>query len=260
MKPPKRFVGTPVMLLFVLAAQAAMAQSTIFNAPTTDIVAKGKRYFEFDFLPQAPGTTSTRTYVYSPRLVVGIANNLEAGANLLTAHTARGVFCGTAGTCNYFQPNIKFKYYNSDQIGVALAAGIVWNAPMNQRNVQDSWGYIYANVSKKVKNGNYGPRFTAGPYGVIGANRNPTEGPTSFVSQPRAGVLLGYEQPVHSKASLVADWLSGKNGLGYFTPGVSITLPRSALFNAGYSIGNDSWADNNATKNRYVFLYYGVTF
>ena len=29
---------------------------------------------------------------------------------------------------------------------------------------------------------------------------------------------------------------------------------------AGYSIGNDSWQNSNATKNRYVFLYYGVTF
>jgi hypothetical protein len=32
------------------------------------------------------------------------------------------------------------------------------------------------------------------------------------------------------------------------------------LFNAGYSIGNDSWRDSNATKNRYLFLYYGITF
>jgi len=26
------------------------------------------------------------------------------------------------------------------------------------------------------------------------------------------------------------------------------------------SIGNDSWERSNATRNRYVFLYYGVTF
>ena len=58
----------------------------------------------------------------------------------------------------------------------------------------------------------------------------------------------------------MADWYSGKNYYGYFTPGISISLPKSGLFNAGYSIGNDSWANSNATKNRYVFLYYGVTF
>ncbi len=39
-----------------------------------------------------------------------------------------------------------------------------------------------------------------------------------------------------------------------------LRCPGSGLFNAGYSIGNDSWANSNATKNRYVFVYYGVTF
>jgi hypothetical protein len=73
-------------------------------------------------------------------------------------------------------------------------------------------------------------------------------------------VILGYEQPLSKKISFVADWYSGKNYYGYFTPGLSITLPGNGLFNAGYSIGNDSWANSNATKNRYVFLYYGITF
>jgi hypothetical protein len=39
-----------------------------------------------------------------------------------------------------------------------------------------------------------------------------------------------------------------------------ISRPGSGLFNAGYSFGNDSWEDSNATKNRYFFVYYGVTF
>jgi hypothetical protein len=46
--------GLFVALLLVVAAQTAMAQSTIFNIPTTDTVSKGKGYFEFDFLAQAP--------------------------------------------------------------------------------------------------------------------------------------------------------------------------------------------------------------
>ena len=143
---------------------------------------------------------------------------------------------------------------------MALAAGIVWNTPINQRKGQDSWGYIYTNLSKKVKSGNYGPRFTAGPYGVLGANQDTAAGPTSFLDQPRAGAILGYEQPIHAKASIVADWFSGKNGLGYFTPGVSITLPRQRSAERRLSVGNDSLKDSNATKNRYFFAYYGVTF
>jgi hypothetical protein len=58
----------------------------------------------------------------------------------------------------------------------------------------------------------------------------------------------------------VADWFSGKNGLGYFTPGISVTLPGSGLLNVGYSLGNNSWEDSNLAKNRYFFAYYGVTF
>jgi hypothetical protein len=73
-------------------------------------------------------------------------------------------------------------------------------------------------------------------------------------------VLVAQNALAQSKISIVADWFSGKNFYGYFTPGVSITLPANGLFNAGYSIGNDSWANDNPTKNRYLFLYYGVTF
>ncbi len=59
---------------------------------------------------------------------------------------------------------------------------------------------------------------------------------------PKAGVILGYEQPIHPKVTIVADWFSGKNFFGYFTPGVSFTLPHTSLLNIGYSIGNDSYA------------------
>jgi hypothetical protein len=253
--------GLFVALLLVVAAQTAMAQSTIFNIPTTDTVSKGKGYFEFDYLAEAPQSDAGRVHVYNPRLVVGLSSKVEAGVNFLTPHMTHGAhLCGESATCSYFQPNIKFKYFSNDDAGVAAAAGIVWNTPLNQRSGQDSWGYVYTNFSKKVKSGMYGPRFHAGPYGVLSANQDSANGPTSFLDQPRAGVILGYEQPFHPKASIVADWFSGKNGLGYFTPGLSITLPGNGLLNAGYSIGNDSWANSNATKNRYLFLYYGVTF
>jgi hypothetical protein len=234
----------------------AMAQSTIFNIPTTDTVAKKKAYAEFDFLVQEPGTDVSRTYLYNPRVVVGAPGNLEFGVNL-PIYTTRA--SSTSINNGYFQPNVKWKFYNNDDEGIAMAVGALLNTPINHRSSQDRWGLVYGLFSKKVKTGNYGPRFHAGPYGVVSANQDADKGPVSFLG-PRAGVILGYEQPVHPKISIVADWYSGKNGLGYFTPGISITLPGSGLLNAGYSIGNDSWKDDNATKNRYLFFYYGVTF
>ena len=64
---------------------------------------------------------------------------------------------------------------------------------------------------------------------------------------------------VAGRLSIVADWFSGKNFWGYFTPGISVTLPRSGLLNIGYSIGNDSF-DDPGNHNRALFVYYGITF
>jgi hypothetical protein len=251
-----RIFAQLLVLTLVLLSGQALAQSTIFNIPTTDTAQKGKAYAEFDFLAQAPGTDASRTYLYNPRLVIGAPGNLEFGVNLPIYNTRASNASSTNG---YIQPNAKWKFYENEKAGVALAVGGLLNAPLNNRDVQDKWGLLYALISKKIKTGDYGPRFHAGPYGVVSANQDLNKGPVSFLG-PRAGVILGYEQPVQKRISIVADWYSGKNGLGYFTPGISISLPGSGLLNAGYSIGNDSWEDSNATKNRYLFFYYGVTF
>jgi hypothetical protein len=249
------FAGLFVLISIVFCGQLK-AQSTIFNIPTTDTVTKGKAYAEFDFLVQAPKPDFSRTYLYNPRVVVGAPGNLEFGVNFPIYNTRAS---GDSASSGYIQPNAKWKFYNNDEAGIAMAVGGLLNTPLNNRSGQDSWGLLYALVSKKVKTGDYGPRFHAGPYGVVSANQDPAEGPVSFLG-PRAGVILGYEQPVQKKISIVADWYSGKNGLGYFTPGISITLPGNGLLNVGYSVGNDSWEDSNATKNRYFFVYYGITF
>lgn len=245
-----------LVLISMVSGGHARAQSTIFNIPTTDTVVKGSVYAEFDFLPQVLGTGVSRTYLYNPRLVIGVPGNLEFGVNFPVYNTR---VSGASATNGYIQPNAKWKLYQNEEAGVAVAAGGLWNTPLNNREGQDSWGMIYGLVSKKVKTGDYGPRFHAGPYGIVSANQDPGDGPVSFTG-PRAGVILGYEQPVHKRISVVADWFSGKNGYGYLTPGISITLPKSGLLNAAYSIGNDSWKDGNATRNRYFFIYYGVTF
>ena len=231
------------------------AQSTIFNIPTTDTVTKGNVYAEFDFLPQIPGAGDYRTYIYNPRVVVGAPGNLEFGLNFPTANT-RGN--GESFTNGYIQPNAKWKFYENEKAGVAMSVGGLVNTPLNNREEQDTWVLVYGLVSKKIKRSDYGPRFHVGPYGILSANQDPAEGPVSFLG-PRAGVILGYEQPVYKRLSFVADWYSGKNYYGYFTPGVSITTPGNGLLNVGYSFGNDSWEDSNATKNRYLFVYFGIT-
>ena len=239
--------------LFVSAVVAALhepviAQSTLFNIPTTDTVSAKKGYFEFAYLIQAPQSTAGRQHWFAPRIVAGLAPNLEAGANVFNQHIPGDP---DATTFSFLQPNIKYRFAASQHKGLAAAAGIIWFTPLNQRESSDSFGLVYGSFSKNVKTGSYGPRITFGPYGIVGS--------ADSYSGTKAGAIVGYEQPIHAKARIVADWFSGVSGFGYFTPGISITLPRNGVFAVGYSIGNDSYSDPH-NNNRFFFVYYGITF
>jgi hypothetical protein len=221
----------------VVAARPAAAQSTIFNIPSTDTVSQGKGYFEFDYLVQLPAPDFGQFQIFAPRGIVGVTPQLEVGVNVAVTHISDG-----GGNTTVFQPNAKYKFFADDDQGLAAAAGIIGYLPNND---YDSFGQVYANVSKKIKSG---ARFTGGIYGAL-----------SYEGNDDVGAILGYEQPLTGKVSFVADWLSGKNFWGYFTPGISAVLPHNGLLNIGYSIGNDSFK-NNDLKNRALFVYYGITF
>ena len=62
----------------VTFVQPAAAQSTIFNIPSTDVVAPKKSYVEFDYLPQLPPADEGSWQIFTPRLVVGIVPNWKS--------------------------------------------------------------------------------------------------------------------------------------------------------------------------------------
>lgn len=250
----KKAAGKAMLAAVVLAAglgfaPGAQAQSTIFGIPTTDVVSPKKAYFEFDYLLQAPATEgSTRAQVVAPRFIVGGPTGLEVGANVATFHY------GEDANFVFFQPNAKYRFFANDDSGWAAAAGVIGYLPMNHMGAGetfDNYGMVYGNISKKVKSGNYGPRITVGPYGIFAAE--------DYYYGTKAGAIVGIEQPLAPRVSFVADWFSGVSGFGYFTPGISITMPKNGLLNFGYSIGNDSYKDPG-NNNRYFFAYYGITF
>jgi len=246
----KHVVGLACGLALIAAVtcvQPAAAQSTIFNIPSTDTVSPKKTYLEFDFLPELPTPDGSSFQTYTPRVVIGLTPQLEVGANFSNTHvSAEG---GGGVTQSYIQPNAKFKFYANDDEGIAATAGVIGYFAANHRSdLSDfkDFAQIYGNVSKKFK---AGARITGGVWGSAGLTDN------------KAGVLAGYEQPLSGKISFVADWFSGKNFWGYFTPGVSITLPHNGLLNIGYSIGNDAWNDDpgNNKYDKALFVYYGIT-
>jgi hypothetical protein len=234
----KSILGVSVVAVFVCLPLNVAAQSTLFNIPSTDVVAKKKIYLEFDYISHLESHNNGGFQAYVPRGVVGIGGRTEVGLNVafLDAQAPKQPV--------ELQPNVKHQFYQSEG-GVSISAGGILYLPIKNRTGTDTFGMVYTVVSKQVKS-SYGPRVTGGAYGLVGR----TDG-----SGTNGGAIAGYEQPiVPGKVSFVADWLSGKNRFGYVTPGLSITVSKSSFLYTGYSIGNQG------RKNNALFLYYGITF
>jgi hypothetical protein len=227
-----------VCAITLLDSRAARAQSTLFNIPSTDVVARRHTYLEFDFISHLEPHGDGGFQAYVPRAVYGVGKHVEAGVNVsfLDAEAPDQPV--------ELQPNVKYQFYSNEENGVSAAAGGILYAPVSHRAGTDTFGLLYAVVSKKVK-GAYGPRLTGGGYGLVGR----ADGTGAL-----GGAIVGYEQPLHKRVSFVGDWLSGRNRFGYVTPGLSFALPRASALYAGYSIGNVG------RKNNALFVYYGITF
>src|SRR5687767_1449454 len=98
-----------VALILGLSAQQALAQSTMMNAPSSDVVAAKKVYLEMDFITNyAWAQGDDRFANYLPRAVVGVGRNVEVGVNFSYTHTPVG------GEPMEIQPNAKWQFYNNE--------------------------------------------------------------------------------------------------------------------------------------------------
>jgi hypothetical protein len=225
------------LLLTLFNSHPIVAQSTLFNIPSTDVVTKKKVYLEFDFVSHLDSHENGGFQTYVPRAVLGVGKNVEVGVNISATDAL------APNLPVYVSPNIKWQFYNNEKTGVAAAAGALLYTPIAHRAGADTFGFTYFVMSKKVK-ATYGPRITGGAYGLPGLQDG---------TGTKGGAIIGYEQPLSRKVSFVGDWFSGKNAFGYVTPGISFSLPKNSLLNIGYSIGNHG-RGNNA-----LFVYYGIT-
>src|SRR6266481_4519274 len=222
MSKPKSIARTisalgALVLLTLLQTQTNKAQSTIFNIPSTDVVAPKKVYLEFDFLSHFTSHANGGFQIYAPRAVFGIAKGVEAGVNVSV------VDAFAPNQPVYISPNVKWQFYNNEKAGVAVSAGGLLYTPIAHRAGADTYGFIYSVVSKKVK-ADYGPRLTGGGYALPGLAKG---------AGTQGGAIVGYEQPLAKRVTFVADWFSSQNAFGYVTPGFSFSLPRNSLLNVG---------------------------
>lgn len=227
-----------ILALCLWCIHAAKAQSTLANAPSTDVVAEKKVYLEFDFVSNYAHHYNSGFQSYAPRAVVGIGHNVEAGANV--------VYTDGFGSSQpiEIQPNFKWRFFTNERKKLAASLGCILYVPITHRTGTDTFGLCYTLFSKKL-NGTYGPRFTGGGYALV--NRRDGNG-------AKAGAVAGYEQPLAGRVSFVMDWFSGQNRFGYVTPGFSFTTSQRSTLYTGYSIGN------HGRRNNAFFTFYGITF
>ena len=154
-----RKITLPLILFLAafVAQSLAVAQSTLMNVPSTDVVSSKKVYLEMDFLTNYAWQREGSFQNYIPRTVIGLPKNFEAGVNVSFTHIT-----GEDSPVEV-QPNVKWQFYGNENNGTAAAVGCVLYTPITNRAGTDTLGQCYAVGSKQIS-GRFGPRFTGGGY------------------------------------------------------------------------------------------------
>lgn len=216
------------ILLFTLSfSTTLLAQQTIFNVPSSDILDKGKVYLELDASFKTNSQDALgRFSSFVPRIVVGTGGDVEVGLNVVG-----NIQPGADATT--LVPAAKWRVYNGGDNGWSIVIGDNVYIPVRNRSYNIG-NYAYAQASKSFKTGT---RLTAGGYNftknVVASNAS------------RSGGQFGFEQGVNKYVSINADWFTGRHAAGYFTPGVAFKLHPKVTGYAGYSIGNAGAAGGN---------------
>jgi hypothetical protein len=219
------------------AVDQVYGQQTIFNVPSTDVLDRGKVYAELDAsLKPTDGSVVPKFSSFVPRIVVGAGNGIEVGLNV-TGNIQPGPDSTT------LVPAVKWKPYQGKDDGWAFVVGDHLFIPVHNR-AYNAGNYVYAEMSKSFKSGT---RVTFGGYDFTRS---------VVTSANRAGGQFGFEQPLTKKVAFAADWITGKHGAGYFTPGVVFKVGPKVTGYAGYSIGNQ----NLSGGNHFFLLEVGYNF
>ena len=239
----KRLFGTLFGITLIAIFLTAMcmktqAQQTVFNVPTTDVLDKGKVYFELDVSAKPNDSAAVNKFSsFVPRLVIGAGHRIETGVNILG-----NIQPGADSTI--ISPTIKWKVYDGKDSGWAVVLGNNLFVPVRNR-AYDVGTYSYAMTQKKFAKSTrvgFGGYFFSRDVVVPNANRG--------------GGQFTFEQSVNKKITLAADWFTGKHNAGYLSPGVIFKVSPKFAGYASYSVGNQ-----NASKgNHYFLLEFGYNF
>jgi len=230
--------GVSLVILTIAASAQVDAQSSLFNVPTSEVMEEGSAYIEADFDAHFAKYRNGGWQSYGVSAIYGLRKKTEIGLNAYLVRSADGL------SPVEIQPNIKYRLYVNESLGVSVSTGAIAYIPVSKRFGRDAMASAYVVAGKKFKS-EWSPRFSAGAYQLIG---------TKSGSGSTRGVLLGVEQPVHSRVVLIADWNTGKNRFGYSAAGVGITFTKKSYLYSAYYFGNEGRGNNS------LGVYYGYSF
>jgi len=225
------------MLLVCGVPLVSFAQSTLFDVPSTDTQTEDTIYVEFDFNTHLGSYRNGGFQAYNPIAVYGLSKNLEVGVNLDLNKSVDGLVAE-------LQPNIKWKFYENAESNVAASVGAITFIPLNKDASPKPYAMLYSNISKKFTSAN-GLRLTGGVYAVATRERD---------FGTKTGLMIGIEQPVNSKLTIMGEWASGKNQFGSAIVGFSYLPTDKHAFGAGYGFSNAGRGNDHLT------VFYGITF
>jgi hypothetical protein len=203
-----------VLLIFLFPVCATYGQQTVFDVPSADVLDKGKVYGELDGTVRAIDPLAT----FTPRVVVGIGNRIEAGMNF------NGMSAPTVDQLD-ISLTVKWRLWRGKHSGWSFYIGDDLFFPIRNRTY-DAGNYFYASFAKEWK---HGTRIGFGGYDFtrnVVANAN------------RAGGQFTFEQRVNNRLTLAAEWYTGNTAVGYLNPGAIIKLNSKLTLYAAYQIGN----------------------
>lgn len=229
----------PALLMLLIAAlfclcseQRAQAQETVFNVPTTDVLASGKVYFELDISAKPNKTDALNRFSsFVPRIVVGVGRSVEVGLNV-TGNIQPGRDATT------LVPAVKCRVYNGGDNGWAIVVGNNLFIPVRNKSYKfGTFAYVMTqkSFSTKTRIGFGGNFFSKN---VVAPNAT------------RAGGQFTLEQGVTRRLNINADWYTGRHANSYLTTGLAYRLTNRLTGVSAYSIGNA-----NLTKGNHYFYF-----
>lgn len=228
-RPATWMVAAVTIVAMGASPALSRAQQTLFNVPSADVLDKGKIYLEEDTLwrPSDPAFA-----VFTMRGVYGFGSHLEGGVNV-GGFVTPGRSTPSATLALKWQP-VKIGSF-------ALTAGAQGLFFLRGSKDGDSAGQFYAHASYGFPTNT---RLTAGGWVAT----------TGYAAADSTrGGLFALEQKLNDHLTLAADWFSGRNGVGYLSPGIVSAWGPWTIY-AAYSLKNGD-SNGNAALLELGFLF-----